>query len=216
MTDGNGTAEPKDAAPGLTSGDSGDVSDPFQLFAEWFAEAKRREPNDPNAMALATVDEAGMPDVRMVLLKGFERGGFVFYTNLGSRKGHELVATPRAALCFHWKSLQRQVRARGPVEPVEPEEADAYFATRHRMSRIGAWASKQSQPLESRLALETAVARYAARFGVGNIPRPPHWSGFRIEPVEMEFWRESAFRLHERQRFTRDPAGGWNKVLLYP
>ncbi len=216
MTDGEETAAAEDAASKLTSGDFAAASDPFALFAEWLAEAAEREPNDPTAMALATVDEAGMPDVRMVLLKGYEDGGFVFYTNLESRKGRQLAAAPRAALLFHWKSLRRQVRVRGNVEPVSAAEADAYFASRPRGARIGAWASKQSEPLESRFALEKAVARYTARHPVGAVPRPPHWSGFRIVPVEMEFWRDGAFRLHDRMRFSRAAEGGWTRTRLYP
>jgi pyridoxamine 5'-phosphate oxidase len=190
-------------------------ADPFALFAAWLRDAERSEPADPNAMALATVDAAGLPDVRMVLLKGFAADGFVFYTNLESAKGRELAANPGAALCFYWKSLNRQVRVRGPVMAVTAAEADAYFATRARTSRIGAWASRQSAPLESRLALEKAVAVYTARFGLGEVPRPPHWSGFRLAPVEIEFWQAGAFRLHDRLRFTR--AGeGWDKARLYP
>jgi pyridoxamine 5'-phosphate oxidase len=216
MTDGNATAVAEDADAKLTSRDLAKASDPFMLFSEWLAEAAESEINDANAMALATVDETGMPDVRMVLLKGFEGGGFVFYTNLGSRKGRELAAHPKAALCFHWKSLKRQVRVRGNVEPVTPEEADAYFASRARMSRIGAWASRQSEPLESRFALEKAVARYTAKYPAGEVPRPPHWSGFRIVPAELEFWREGAFRLHDRVRFTRSGADGWTTARLFP
>lgn len=196
--------------------------DPFALFDEWFALAKEVEPNDANAMALATATPEGVPSVRMVLLKGHgpdlgERGGFVFYTNTESRKGGEILANPRAALLFHWKSLRRQVRVRGPVEPVSDEEADAYFTSRPRGSRIGAWASQQSRPLESRLALEKAVARYTAKFGVGEIPRPAHWSGFRIRPVEIEFWRDGAFRLHDRHVYRRPaPEGPWSVERLYP
>jgi pyridoxamine 5'-phosphate oxidase len=208
-------AERHDAAAALTTGKLVEATDPFPLFAEWLAEATKSEPNDPNAMALATVDESGLPDVRMVLLKGFDQSGFVFYTNLESRKGRELLANPKAALCFHWKSTRRQVRVRGDVEPVTPTEADAYFVTRPRLARIGAWASKQSEPLESRLALEKAVALTTARYAIGEVPRPPHWSGFRIVPVEIEFWHDGAFRLHHRVRFTRT-GNGWTKALLYP
>jgi pyridoxamine 5'-phosphate oxidase len=167
-------------------------------------------------MALATVDASGMPDVRMVLLKGFDAEGFVFYTNLESAKGQELAAAPKAALCFHWKSLRRQVRVRGSVTPVTAAEADAYFATRPRLSRIGAWASQQSRPLESRFALEKAVAYHTARFAVGAIPRPGYWSGFRIVPQHIEFWRDGAFRLHDRVRFTRVQSAGWTKARLFP
>ncbi len=191
------------------------AEEPFALFAAWLDAAKASEPNDPNAMALATVDEGGMPDVRMVLLKDFDAAGFVFYTNLESAKGRELAATMKAALCFHWKSLRKQVRVRGPVSRVTPAEADAYFASRPRGSRIGAWASQQSRPLESRFALEKAVAAYTARYPLGEIPRPDHWSGFRVAPQEIEFWSDGAFRLHDRIRFVRDGAG-WAKSRLYP
>lgn len=204
----------------LTSGDSKDFLDsrePFLLFAQWLGEAEKSEPNDPNAMALATVDADGLPDVRMVLLKGLDDRGFVFYTNTQSAKGNELGANPKAALLFHWKSLRRQVRIRGPVERVTDAEADAYYATRPRGSRIGAWASQQSRPLESRFALEKAVASYTAKFGLGEIPRPPHWTGFRILPVQVEFWHDRPFRLHDRLVFRRGaPEGGWSRDQLYP
>ncbi|MCB1494588.1 MAG: pyridoxamine 5'-phosphate oxidase [Bauldia sp.] len=190
-------------------------ADPISLFSEWFGEAEASEPNDPNAMALATVDEDGLPDVRMVLLKSFDADGFVFFTNYESAKGRELLANPKAALCFHWKSLRRSVRVRGPVSEVSKEEADAYFASRARGSRIGAWASKQSRPLESRFALEKAVAAFTARFGVGEIPRPDYWSGFRIAPQQIEFWADRPFRLHDRIKFVRT-ADGWEKSRLYP
>ena len=168
-------------------------------------------------MALASVDEEGLPDVRMVLLKGFDDRGFVFYTNFESQKGQELLATRKAALCFHWKSLRRQIRVRGPVEVVSEAEADAYFASRPRDSRIGAWASKQSRPLESRFALETAVAMYAARYAIGEVPRPAYWSGFRVKPLSIEFWHDRPFRLHERVVFRRAATDGkWDKTRLYP
>jgi pyridoxamine 5'-phosphate oxidase len=195
--------------------DFDEVAEPFRLFAEWLGEAEAAEPNDPNAMALATVDGDGMPNVRMVLLKGLDGGGFVFFTNYESAKGRELLASRKAALCFHWKSLRRQIRVRGPVEEVSKAEADAYFATRARGSRIGAWASQQSRPLESRFALEKAVASYAAKFAIGEIPRPDYWSGFRLIPVEIEFWRNREFRLHDRIRFRR-AGDGWAKTRLYP
>jgi pyridoxamine 5'-phosphate oxidase len=192
-----------------------DDADPIALFATWFEEAKAAEINDPNAMALATSDEAGLPDVRMVLLKDFSADGFTFYTNLQSAKGQELSANPQAALLFHWKSLRRQVRVRGPVIQVSDAEADAYFATRARGSQIGAWASDQSRPLESRMALEKRIAAVGLKYGVTTPPRPPHWSGFRVIPQHMEFWRDRPFRLHERLVFDR--AGeGWATGRLYP
>lgn len=191
------------------------VTDPHALFASWLEEATKSEVNDPTAMALATVDPKGLPDIRMVLMKDHGPEGFVFYTNFESAKGRELIATPKAALLFHWKSLRRQVRVRGPVTEVSAAEADAYFASRPRDSRIGAWASDQSRPLEGRFALEKRVAEYALKFGLGDIPRPPHWSGFRIAPTEIEFWKDGAFRLHDRIRFTRE-GQGWDTVRLYP
>lgn len=199
----------------LTSGDFTEAAEPFRLFAEWLDDAVKSEPNDPNGVALATVDEEGMPDVRMVLLKGFDEQGFVFYTNFESAKGREILSSMKAAMCFHWKSLRRQVRVRGPVEIVSDAEADAYYATRPRGSRIGAWASKQSRPLESRFALEKAVAEYTARYAIGEIPRPPYWSGFRIVPQTIEFWHDRPFRLHDRVMFSRTE-GGWEKTRLYP
>ncbi|MCO5083202.1 MAG: pyridoxamine 5'-phosphate oxidase [Rhizobiaceae bacterium] len=198
-----------------TTGDFTESPEPFELFAAWLEDATASEPNDPNAVAVATVDSDGLPDVRMVLLKGFDQAGFVFYTNFESAKGRELLANMKAAMCFHWKSLRRQVRVRGPVEVVSDEEADAYYATRPRGSRIGAWASKQSRPLESRFALEKAVAEYTARYAIGAIPRPSYWSGFRIVPQEIEFWHDRPFRLHDRMKFVRI-AGGWDKTRLYP
>jgi len=201
----------------LTSGDFTEAAEPFRLFAEWLAEAEKSEPNDPNAMALATVDPDGLPDVRMVLLKGVDDGGFVFYTNTESAKGQELAATPKAALVMHWKSLRRQVRARGPVERVSDAEADAYFATRARLSQLGAWASRQSRPLEGRFALEAAVATVTAKYALGTVPRPPHWTGFRIKPVQIEFWHDRPFRLHDRVVFRRpEPGADWTRTRLYP
>lgn len=194
-----------------------DIDEPFKLFQGWLEDAETVEINDPTAMALATVDTDGMPDVRMVLLKGVDHDGFVFYTNLESAKGRELEAVPKAALCFHWKGLRRQVRVRGVVESVSGAEADAYYASRPRQSRLGAWASKQSRPLESRFALEKEVARYAAKFGLGDIPRPSHWSGFRIVPLSIEFWHDRPFRLHDRLVFTRSaPGEAWTTERLYP
>jgi pyridoxamine 5'-phosphate oxidase len=194
-----------------------ETAEPFALFAEWLAEAEKSEPNDPTAMALATVDASGMPNVRMVLLKGFDERGFVFYTNVESAKGVELIGAGKAAMCFHWKSLRRQVRVRGPVTPVTGVEADSYFQSRPRDSRIGAWASQQSRPLESRFALEKAVARYAVRYAIGEVPRPPYWSGFRLEPLSMEFWQDRPFRLHDRVKFERpDRDARWAQTRLYP
>ncbi|MCR4266723.1 pyridoxamine 5'-phosphate oxidase [Nitratireductor sp. ZSWI3] len=200
----------------LKSGDFTERDEPYRLFAEWLDDAGQSEPNDPNAVALATVDEDGMPNVRMVLLKGFDERGFVFYTNFESTKGREILSSKKAAMCFHWKSLRRQVRVRGPVEEVSAEEADAYYASRPRGSRIGAWASKQSRPLESRFALEKAVAEYTARYAVGTIPRPAYWSGFRIVPQTIEFWHDRPFRLHDRVVFSRDDKGAWQTRRLYP
>ncbi|MGV0910632.1 pyridoxamine 5'-phosphate oxidase [Martelella sp. FOR1707] len=192
-------------------------NDPFELFAKWLKDAEASEPNDPNAVAVATVDEDGLPNVRMVLMKEFDANGFVFYTNFESQKGRELLGQPKAAMCFHWKSLRRQIRLRGPVEVVTDAEADVYFQSRPRGSRIGAWASKQSRTLESRFALERAVAKTTAKYGVSEIPRPAHWSGFRLKPVSIEFWHDGKFRLHDRIEFRRNAAeGGWHKVRMYP
>jgi pyridoxamine 5'-phosphate oxidase len=211
-----------DAYDAAAAEDFTSSGDPFALFETWLAEATVSEINDPNGMALATVDASGLPDVRMVLLKGLDEAahperGFVFYTNLESAKGEELAHAPRAALLFHWKSLRRQVRVRGAVTAVTGAEADAYFASRPRLSRIGAWASDQSRPLESRFALEKKVARYTAQFGLGDIPRPPHWSGFRLTPVQIELWHDRPFRLHDRVVFRRlDASQPWTKTRLYP
>jgi pyridoxamine 5'-phosphate oxidase len=198
------------------------AADPIARFEAWMAEAAASEPNDPNAVCLATSTPQGRPSARMVLLKGVDHdrpgGGFVFYTNLESRKGGELLGNPFAALCFHWKTLQRSVRVEGPVEPVADAEADAYYASRARGSRIGAWASRQSRPLEGRFALEKAVAEYTMKFGIGEIPRPAFWSGFRLLPERIEFWRDMPFRLHDRQVFHRDATlgAGWRVEALYP
>lgn len=196
-------------------GDLDPAANPIALFQEWLSEAEKQELNDPTAMALATVDSAGNPDVRMVLMRGIDERGFVFFTNLESAKGKQLAGRSSAALCFHWKSLRRQVRVRGPAEPTSVEEADAYFASRPRGSRIGAWASQQSRPLESRLALEKAVAAVTLKYPLGEIPRPPYWSGFRVRPEEIEFWADRNFRLHERLLFRR-AAEGWEATRLYP
>ena len=206
---------------GPQAGDFVAAPEPFALFDAWFQEAKAHEPNDPNAFALGTVDAAGLPNVRILLLKGLDPAdhaerGFVFYTNFESAKGEELLASKKAALNFHWKSLRRQVRVRGLVSVVSDAEADAYFATRPRGSRIGAWASQQSRSLESRKALEQAVEAMTAKYP-GDIPRPPYWSGFRVTPLEMEFWHDRPFRLHERVMFRRGAVGQvWNKQRLYP
>jgi len=194
-----------------------EAKDPFALFQEWLKDASESEINDPNGMALATADADGYPDVRMVLLKGADEKGFVFYTNLESAKGQELAANPKAALCFHWKSLRRQVRVRGIVTPTGDEEADEYFASRPRDSQIGAWASRQSRPLASRFEFEKEIARYATKFGVSKVPRPPHWSGFRITPLQIEFWRDRPFRLHDRLVFRRETEEAtWTTTKLFP
>jgi pyridoxamine 5'-phosphate oxidase len=191
------------------------ISEPYDQFRRWFAEAEANEPNDPNAMAIASVGADGQPSVRMVLLKDADARGFVFYTNYESRKGRQLQETRKAALLFHWKSLGRQVRAEGAVENVTDAEADAYFATRHRSSQIGAWASQQSRPLESRFELEKRVAAFAAKYAIGTVPRPPYWSGFRIVPDRIEFWENKPFRLHDRLVYSR-AGDGWTTEKLYP
>jgi len=194
-----------------------DRDDPFALFADWLAEASEKEINDPTGMAIGTVDEDGLPDVRMVLMRAHGPDGFVFYTNYESAKGRQLLAHPKAALLFHWKSLRRQVRVRGLVTPTTEAEADAYFEGRPRNSRIGAWASDQSRPLDARATLERRVEVFTEKFGEGPVPRPPHWSGFRITPLQIEFWKDGAFRLHDRAVFRRGAADqSWVKTRLYP
>ena len=201
----------------LTSGDFTAADEPFRLFAAWLKDASGSEPRDPTAMTLATVDADGLPNARMVLLKGADERGFVFYTNKDSQKGRELDLHAKAALVFHWKSLNRQVRVRGTVEHVTVAEADAYFATRPKQAQIGAWASKQSAPLESRLAFEKAVALYAAKYALSDVPRPPQWSGYRVVPSAIEFWHDRPFRLHDRIEFVREtPGAPWAKTRLYP
>lgn len=207
---GCGTALSKPKPPVMTA------TDPFALFEEWFAMARESEPNDPDAMAFATADSRGRPSVRMVLLRRAGPDGFGFFTNLDSRKGRELVANPNGALVIHWKSIRRQVRAEGPVEQVTDEEANSYFAGRSRESRLGAWASDQSRPLDSREAFERRYAEMEGRFDGEDVPRPPRWSGFRLRPTQLEFWSDRAHRLHERRLFTRNGDGGWSEGLLYP
>ena len=199
----------------LTTSDFTQENEPYSLFGTWLKEAEASEPNDPNARALATVDADGMPNVRMVLLKSFDSDGFVFFTNLGSPKAENLRTNPRAELCFHWTVLERQVRVAGEVEPVTTEEADAYFATRPRLSQLGAWASRQSKPMLDRHDLVKAVARAAVRYPMGTVPRPMFWSGYRVVPTRIEFWQQRPFRHHDRQRFTREREG-WSHEWLFP
>jgi pyridoxamine 5'-phosphate oxidase len=201
----------------IDDGGIGVRDDPFALFAAWFEEAKKSEPNEPNAMALATADAQGRADVRMVLLKEANASGFAFFTNYESAKGAELAANAYAALCFHWKSVARQVRVRGPVAKVSEAESDAYFATRAKDSQIGAWASAQSRPMDGRFAFEKEVAKYSAQYALSKVPRPPYWGGFRLTPLEIEFWRNRPFRLHDRLVYRREaPTSPWCTERLFP
>ncbi len=200
----------------LTTGDFTAATDPISLFFAWFEEAGRQETSDPNAMALATVDADGLPDVRVVLMKEFTAEGVVFFTNYGSRKSDDMTANPVVALNFHWKSLKRQVRVRGEIVKIPEAESDAYFATRHRQSQIGAWASQQSRPLESRAAFEAATEAVAKKYEGQDIPRPPHWGGFRVTPLVIEFWQDRPFRLHDRIEFRRNLEGKWTRTRLFP
>jgi len=198
-----------------TTNDANDDA-PLKLFQSWLAEAHELEPNDPTAMTVATADADGAPSARMVLLKDADARGFVFYTNTDSQKGRELDANPRAALVFHWKTLRRQIRVNGAVERVSDAEADAYFASRARGSQVGAWASDQSQLLDGRFELEKRVAKFAAKFGIGTVPRPPFWTGYRVVPARFEFWQDKPFRLHERIIYTRADDGGWSTGRIFP
>lgn len=215
-------SEATNVPAGSSTPDFSAAEDPFALFHAWMAEAEKSEVNDPNAMSVATVDQSGLPNVRTLLLKGVDDAssaerGFVFYTNFESAKGQELLATPKAALLFHWKSLERQVRIRGAVSLASHEEADAYYATRPVLSRIGAWASQQSRPLSARDVFEAKIQHYEKKFADGVIPRPAYWSGFRVVPSEIEFWAARPFRLHDRIVFRRDaPHDSWHKTRLYP
>jgi pyridoxamine 5'-phosphate oxidase len=200
-----------------TKDDFTQSTDPFSLFEAWFAEAGASEPNDPHAMTLATVDADGLPDARIVLMNGYDRRGFTFFTNSQSAKGMELAAAPRAALVFHWKSLRRQVRVRGPAAMIDAAESDAYFATRPRDSQIGAWSSEQSRPLDERATFEARIAQFKAKHEGGSVPRPPHWNGYRVTPLQIEFWHDRPFRLHDRIVFGRaEPNGAFSRTRLYP